>query len=89
MSRIMISRAEGKKEAAEELRRRVDSMLAEKAATLTDNGYPADYLEVKRRCKICGDTGTTENGERCECFAKMMEEAKEWQNSLKTKTSFS
>lgn len=87
LSRILISSIENKKEAAEELRKKVDHMIAERAAILTENGFPADYMEVKRRCAVCEDTGTTPEGARCTCFEKMMEEAKEWQNSLKTKTN--
>ena len=88
MSRVLVSNAENKKEAAGEIRRRTDKMLADKAAILTENGYPADYMEIRFKCKECRDTGTTESGQRCGCFGERTEEAKEWQNSQRTKTSF-
>lgn len=87
ISRVMISAGANKKAAAAEIRSRVDRMLADKAAILTENGYPADYMEVQHKCKVCGDTGTTDDGQRCRCYRDRMDEAKEWQISLRKKTS--
>ena len=81
--RLMIAGGDGRREEAARMKREVDKMLADKAAILAENSYPIDYLEIKYRCGLCGDTGITESGERCSCFEQMMEEAKTWQNSVK------
>lgn len=86
ISRIMVSRRDNKKAAAAEIRSKVDGMLADKAAILTENGYPIDYMEVRHMCSICGDTGTTEDGQRCVCYKDRMDEAKKWQIPLRKKT---
>lgn len=41
--------------------------------TLTDNGYPEDYLEPVYHCAKCKDTGNTGN-EWCECFCRLSNE---------------
>ena len=38
----------------------------ERASLLKDMGYPADYLEEKPACALCGDTGYHE-GQVCRC----------------------
>lgn len=82
--RLMISGRPDRREAALKMKKSVDKMLADKAAILAENSYPIDYMEVKYLCSLCGDTGTTENGERCSCFGQRMEEAKTWRSSEKT-----
>ena len=82
-SRILISGRADRKEAAQEIRRKVEVMMADRAAILTENGFPVDYMEVRYECPICKDTGTTEGGERCSCFKQRMDEAKTWQISLR------
>lgn len=86
LSRLMVSGAEDKPTLMRRVHEEIEDLVATKAATLTDHNYPADYIEAKYLCTICKDTGTTENGERCACFAERTEEAKAWQNSQKMKT---
>jgi len=81
--RLMISGRADRKEAALAVKKSVDKMLADRAAILAENSYPINYTEVKYMCSLCGDTGTTENGERCSCFEQRMEEAKTWRISEK------
>lgn len=45
---------------------------------LVERGYPADYLEEKYKCKICKDTGFTDEGRICTCSRQRAEEAYEW-----------
>ena len=46
------------------------SLQAEKAALLTEHGYPADALDDKPACPKCGDTGW--NGtEMCSCLKQL------------------
>lgn len=66
LSRVML-RGGGDRKAAE-MRKRGETLQAEKAYLLTDHNYPPDYMEVKYNCSLCSDTGTLESGERCSCF---------------------
>ena len=45
----------------------IEKLTAEKRMLLTENGYPADYLEEHFECPKCKDTGFID-GEPCECF---------------------
>ena len=38
---------------------------------LAQNGFPADYLDRPRDCKLCGDTGT-HDGRRCACVTELV-----------------
>lgn len=40
-----------------ELREKTTVLRQAKAELLVQNGYPADYTEIKYECPICGDTG--------------------------------
>lgn len=42
---------------AEALARRITELKKEKEKLLLNNGYPADFLEPRFTCRICGDTG--------------------------------
>ena len=43
------------------------SLQQERASLLTELGYPADYLEDKPACPLCGDTGYEKHGV-CRCL---------------------
>ena len=49
---------------------------------LTDNDFELDYMDVHYKCRICKDTGTNDEGERCECFVLRTKEAEIWQKNL-------
>ena len=57
---------------ADALKRNIKDLEAEEEALLTQNGFPADYLELQTECKLCGDTGVLDSGERCSCFAEKL-----------------
>lgn len=67
-SRIIISDTIDKKEATKQIKEKTDSLNAEQAFLLTDNGFELDYMDVKYTCPDCKDTGMLETGERCGCF---------------------
>ena len=46
----------------------------ERASLLKDMGYPADYLEEKPACALCGDTGYHE-GQVCRCLREYYKKA--------------
>ena len=74
MSRMIISDRVDRKEAMEELKKRMDHLNTEKAFLLTDNGFEIDHMDVKHRCPDCKDTGMLETGEKCKCFAEVTRE---------------
>lgn len=49
-----------------------------KKQLLSENGYPADYLNRKYRCDICKDTGYTDEGMVCSCCRQRAAEAYKW-----------
>ena len=74
LSRLVISDIEGKKEAIEDIRKKIESLNMERALLLTDNGFELDYMDVRHECPVCKDTGVLDTGERCECFKTITEE---------------
>lgn len=70
MSRIVAAAAKKGEDPLPALRVLRDENLSlqrERAALLEDMGYPADYLEDKPACPLCGDTGYTRSGV-CACL---------------------
>ncbi len=53
--------------AVDELKASLSAITAQKQALLTENGYPADYLEMQYTCPDCQDTGYI-GTEKCHCF---------------------
>jgi DnaD/phage-associated family protein len=49
-----------------------------KKQLLTENGFPAGYLNRKYRCEICRDTGYTDEGMVCSCCRQRAAEAYKW-----------
>ena len=72
MGRIMaqaLRRGEDPVPAVRRLRAENLSLQQERARLLTAHGYPADALEDKPRCVLCGDTGYC-GGKPCACLQK-------------------
>lgn len=72
MGRIMaqaLRRGEDPVPAIQRLRAENLSLQQERAQLLTAHGYPADALEDKPRCVLCGDTGYC-GGRICACLQK-------------------
>ncbi len=82
MSQAVIA---GDKELGSKIKAEIDDLIGERAFTLTENNYEIDYTDVKYSCDICKDTGITDEGEKCQCMGKRMEEAEAWVNLEKKK----
>ena len=74
MSKMIISDRVDRREAMEELKKKMDFLNTEKAFLLTDNGFEIDHMDVKHRCPECKDTGMLETGEKCKCFTEVTRE---------------
>ena len=79
VSRCLLS---GDRSAVDRVRRKMDELEGERAVLLTENNYRIDYTDVKYSCDLCKDTGVTEEGSRCTCTNKRIEEAEIWQKSI-------
>lgn len=71
----------GRRSAIEGIRRQMRELESERAVLLTENDFPIDYTDLKYSCEICRDTGMTEEGRRCTCTGRRIEEAELWQKS--------
>lgn len=60
-------------ELIKEYHQKMDNIKDRKSRLLRDNGYEADYLDMKYNCDKCLDTGYVD-GEKCSCFIKMQVE---------------
>lgn len=60
--------------AVDNIRKKNDELLSERAKLLEGAGYPSDYTEIKYECKLCGDTGAIDN-KMCICMRKKLVEA--------------
>ena len=73
-ARLMLSGAPEGREAADKL----EEIAMERAFLLTENNYPMDYMEVRRLCEKCADTGITDDGLPCSCMEERRREAGAW-----------
>lgn len=74
---------DSKKERAE-LKEKRKTLENSKRKLLFEIGYPVDYLDRRYSCRICRDTGMTDEGLLCACREKRAEEAYRWKKE-KTK----
>ena len=58
---------EGDKDALKELRSEIADLREQKSVLLKSAGFPADYMEMRYRCRDCKDTGYAD-GVKCHCF---------------------
>lgn len=72
ISKFVLMRTQNSKDDVYRLRKEIGHLNQEKAFLLTENNYPADYLEMIYECKNCNDTGLLDNGNQCECFTKKL-----------------
>jgi DnaD/phage-associated family protein len=69
ISRAMLSGAGNAGSKIVSMRAELENMKSEKAFLMTENNFTVDYMDIVYHCKICKDTGTKDNGDRCACFA--------------------
>lgn len=46
----------------------IDKLTKKREMLLTENNIPIDYMDIRYRCRLCGDTGIAKNGDRCRCY---------------------
>jgi hypothetical protein len=60
------------------LQTKIKHLNQEKAILMTDHDFELDYMDVKYNCSQCKDTGTNDEGGRCECYSLRTKEAETW-----------
>ncbi len=65
---------------AQSLRASMERMEQQRAAILTENNIPIDYMNRRYRCAKCRDTGTLDEGDMCSCYLERAKEAEMWAN---------
>lgn len=82
ISKVYLSGREDKESEVKKLQKKIEYLNREKAVLLTDNDFELDYMDVHYKCKICKDTGTNDEGGRCDCYSLRTREAELWQKNL-------
>lgn len=82
ISKVYLSGSENKELEVKHLQKTINDLNQEKAILLTDNDFELDYMDVHYQCEKCKDTGTNDEGGRCECYALRAREAEKWQRNL-------
>ena len=84
ISKVYLSGRADKEKDVKNLQSKIEKLNREKAALLTDHDFEVDYMDIHYKCKICKDTGTNDEGGRCECYVLRAKEAELWKkNSAK------
>jgi hypothetical protein len=81
MTRVYISGAVDKEVKVKELQDTIKNLNQEKAILMTENDFGLDYMDVHYKCEKCKDTGTNDEGGRCECYSLRTKEAETWQRN--------
>ncbi|HZK01894.1 MAG TPA: DnaD domain protein [Anaerovoracaceae bacterium] len=74
ISKNMLSQGEASKTKIKSLRSSFEKLSNERSYLLTDNNYQIDYLDTWYNCTKCKDLGILDNGARCSCFARKLED---------------
>lgn len=69
----------GDQTALQKSREEMHRLEEERAVLLTENNFSIDYTDVQYSCELCKDTGVTDEGQRCSCTKRRIEEAELWQ----------
>lgn len=82
ISKLIISDRLDKEKEVKRLQSKIDDLTREKAVLLTDNDFELDYMDMHYQCRLCKDTGTNDDGGRCECYNLRTKEAELWQKNI-------
>lgn len=81
ISKVYLSGSENKEVEVKRLQDLINDLTQERAILLTENDFALDYMDVHYRCPVCKDTGTNDEGGRCECYSLRAKEAEIWQKN--------
>ena len=78
MTKVYLSGADDKESRVRELQNEIKNLNQEKAILMTENDFELDYMGIHYKCEKCKDTGTNDEGGRCECYSLRAKEAETW-----------
>ncbi len=78
MTKVYLSGAEDKEAQVKGLQNSIKNLNQEKAILMTEHDFGLDYMDVHYKCEKCKDTGTNDEGGRCECYSLRTKEAETW-----------
>lgn len=82
MTRRMIRRGGvGTDDRIKELESEIEALRLEEKRILKDEGVDEGYLDIQYNCPACNDTGIDDEGAKCTCFNRVLNEALKWQKS--------
>ena len=81
MSKVYLSGSVNKEEEVRKLQDQIKELNQERAILMTENDFELDYMDVHYKCSKCRDTGTNDEGGRCECYSLRTKEAETWQRN--------
>ena len=82
MTKVYLSGGYNKEAEVSRIQESIKNLNQEKAILLTENDFELDYMDVQFKCNICKDTGTNDEGGRCECYSLRTKEAETWVRNL-------
>ena len=82
MTKVYLSGADDKESKVKELQNSIKELNQEKAILMTENDFDLDYMGIRYKCDKCKDTGTNDEGGRCECYSLRTKEAETWVRNL-------
>lgn len=68
----ILQNPENGEELNREFKKHLNLLRTEKEKIMKENKIDADYDKVRYRCKLCRDTGYTEDGKRCLCLKQRL-----------------
>ena len=81
ISKVFLSGSVNKEAEVKKLQSTIRALSQDKAILLTEHDFELDYMDVHYKCDICKDTGTNDEGGRCECYSLRTKEAETWQRN--------
>ena len=82
MTKVYLSGGYNKEAEVSRIQESIKNLNQEKAILLTENDFELDYMDVQYKCNICKDTGTNDEGGRCECYSLRTKEAETWVRNI-------
>lgn len=68
ISKAVLMPSNDSEKSIDNIKKKIRKLNQEKAFLLTENNYPADYLDMIYQCSACKDTGLLEDGKQCNCL---------------------
>ncbi len=82
ISKVYLSGRDDTELEVKKLQKTINELHQEKAILMTEHDFELDYMDVHYSCEKCRDTGTNDEGGRCECYALRAKEAETYDKEI-------